>query len=249
MKRKIFAALCCVAAVFAACEKNDVLLQTSVSGSEQGHNYVDLGLSVKWATCNVGDTTPEGYGKCLAWGETEPKLSYYSNTYKWMYKYKDKIVKIDTVKMDTTWTWKSDTTLVKYCTLAAYGQNNFTDDKSVLDPEDDAATVLWGGKWRMPTDDEWTELREKCTWKWRTVNGIQGYMVKSKINDNSIFLPAAGFRGKDDEYGRDKDGYYWSSSLRTEKPSYAWGVHFNSDHALRGSAPRYYGRSIRAVMK
>ena len=241
MKTKTFAALCCVAALFAACEKNEVLLQTSVSGNENGHNYVDLGLSVKWATCNVDDTAPEGYGKCLAWGETKSKLSYYSDTYKWMYK------EIDTVKRDTTWTYY--TTLVKYCTLAEYGQNDFTDGKVVLDSEDDAATVLWGDKWRMPTDEEWTELRTKCTWKWRTVNGIQGYMVRSKINNNCIFLPAAGFSGKNDEYGLGTDGYYWSSSLHTEKPSYAWGVHFNSDHALRGSAPRYYGRSIRAVMK
>ena len=45
-------------------------------GKHEGHEYVDLGLSVKWATCNVGATSPEDYGDYFAWGETETKSTY-----------------------------------------------------------------------------------------------------------------------------------------------------------------------------
>ena len=45
-------------------------------GKHEGHGYVDLGLSVKWATCNVGATSPEEYGYYFAWGETSPKEEY-----------------------------------------------------------------------------------------------------------------------------------------------------------------------------
>ena len=203
MKTKTFAALCCVAALFAACKKNDV---EPTAGDANGHEYVDLGLSVKWATCNIGATTPEDYGNYYAWGETNTKSTYSLDTY------------------------------------------TYTDNKPVLELADDAARINWGGSWRMPTDAEWQELRDNCTWTWTTLNGINGVEVKGP-NGNSIFLPAAGYCSNDGLYYAGDDGYYWSSSLRTEKPSYAWGVHFNSDHALRGSAPRYYGRSIRAVMK
>ena len=52
------------------------------NGNESGHEWVDLDLSVKWATCNVGATKPEEYGNYYAWGETEPKTTYGWNTYK-----------------------------------------------------------------------------------------------------------------------------------------------------------------------
>ena len=139
---KTFAALCCVAALFAACEKNEVLLQTSVSGTENGHDYVDLGLSVKWATCNVDDTAPEGYGKCLAWGETEQKDIYNISTYKYGFSYNQ---------------------LTKYCTDTLYGFEGFADNQTKLRLTDDAAHAAWGGSWRMPTAAEWQELRDNCT--------------------------------------------------------------------------------------
>ena len=79
---KTFAALCCVAALFAACEKNNV---GSASGITKGHKWVDLGLpsGLKWATCNVGASTPKGYGDYFAWGETESKQTYSWKNYKW----------------------------------------------------------------------------------------------------------------------------------------------------------------------
>ena len=128
------------------------------------HEYVDLGLSVKWATTNVGAESAEDYGDYFAWGETEPKTNYDWSTYKWC---------------DDT-----ENNMTKY---------NATDGLTTLLPEDDAAHVNWGGEWRMPSDAELTELREYCTWQWTTQNGTAGYIVTGP-SGNSIFLPDAGYR-------------------------------------------------------
>ncbi len=193
-------------------------------GNENGHEWVDLGLSVKWATCNVGATSPEEYGNYYAWGETEPKTTYSWATYKWCN--------------------GSYNTQNKYCTSSTYGT---VDNKTVLELADDAARANWGGQWRMPTDEEWTELRENCTWTWTTKNGVNGYEVKG-TNGNSIFLPAAGYRGNDDLYGVGGDGSCWSSSLVTGNPSDACCVNFYSDDVYGSSRSRGYGRSVRPVL-
>ena len=100
----------------------------------------------------------------------------------------------------------------------------------------------------MPTDAEWTELRENCTWTWTTKNGVNGYEVKSNINGNSIFLPAAGYRRYDDLIDAGNLGVSWSSSLNTGYPYGAWGVYFGSDSVYRNSYGRGYGRSVRPVL-
>ncbi len=208
-------------AEFDACEPqnapNDGQDQNGDNGTiTNGHEYVDLGLSVKWATCNVGATKPEEKGDLFAWGETAPKSSYSMDNY------------------------------------------SYSANLDVLPLEQDATHANWGGAWRMPTDEEWTELREKCTWKWRTVKGIHGYMVKSKINGNSIFLPAAGYHIKimyrEGGYWRNSFdagyyGYYWSSSLCTDHSHYAWSVDVESNYVSRNYDYRYNGLSIRPVIK
>ncbi|MGN0187212.1 MAG: hypothetical protein ACI392_05635 [Paludibacteraceae bacterium] len=195
------------------------------NGNESGHEWVDLGLSVKWATCNVGATTPEAYGNYYAWGETAPKETYAWSTYKWCNGSYD--------------------TQTKYCTKSSYGT---VDNKTVLELADDAARANWGGAWRMPTDAEWTELRENCEWTWTTRNGVNGREVTSRINGNSIFLPAAGYRDNDVSYDAGSYGYYWSSSLDTDDPDGAWDVYFYSDYADRDYGGRYYGQSVRPVL-
>jgi len=190
----------------------------SSSTSVNGHEAVDLGLSVKWATCNVGATTPEAYGDYFAWGETEPKGDYSWSTY------------FDSVN-------GSDSNFKKYA----------TNKKTVLDPEDDAASVIWGGSWRLPTKAEQDELREKCTWKWKTMNGKNGYEVKSKTNGNSIFLPAAGYRRDTSLSGAGSYGYYWSSSLYTYYSDYAFDLLFDSSYVDWSYYYRYYGQSARPV--
>ena len=199
------------------------------NGTENGHEWVDLGLpsGTKWATCNVGATKPEEYGNYYAWGETTLKDYYDWSTYKYGSDYDE---------------------LTKYCTDSDYGKDGFADYKTVLDPEDDAAHANWGGAWRMPTDEEWTELRTNCTWTLTTKNGVNGYEVKSKTNENAIFLPAAGCRYYDDLYTAGDFGSYWSSSLSTGRPYLAWYVSFGSDNVSRDFSSRYYGLSVRPVL-
>ena len=212
------------------------------NGNESGHDYVDLGLpsGTKWATCNVGATAPEEYGDYFAWGETEPKTTYDWNTYKWA-----------TATWDATYeSWQLET-LTKYCTSGEYGT---VDNKTVLDLEDDAAHANRGGAWRMPTDAEWTELRENCTWTWTSDyngTGVAGRIVTSKINGNSIFLPAAGVRDDRDFglLGAGDYGGYWSSSLGTDNPKYAWNVYFDSGNVDGDDSGRYGGLSVRPVCK
>ena len=190
--------------------------------------YVDLGLSVKWATFNVGATKPEDYGDYFAWGETEPKNTYDWSTYKWCN--------------------GSATTLTKYCTDGSYGT---VDNKTQLELSDDAAHVNWGGSWRMPTKAEQDELRENCTWTWTTQNGVYGYKVTSKksgYTNKSIFLPAAGYRSISSLYGAGSYGNYWSSSLYTDYPYYAYYLYFNSSYVVwYDYYVRYYGHSVRPV--
>ncbi len=189
-----------------------------------GHEYVDLGLSVKWATCNVGANKPEDYGDYFAWGETEPKITYDWSTYKWCN--------------------GDDNDLTKYCTRKRFGYNRFVDDKITLLLSDDAAHANWGGSWRMPTRAEQDELHKKCKWKWTTQNGVNGFKVTSKSNGNSIFLPAAGFRKDSSLLYAGSFGHYWPSSLITGKPIYAY---FSSSNVLWSGIERRFGLSVRPV--
>ena len=200
--------------------------------SKNGYVWVDLGLpsGLKWATCNVGAEKPEDYGNYYAWGEVLPKENYSWITYKYA--------------NGTSW---GNPKLTKYCNDARYGDNGFTDNKTTLEPEDDAAYVNWGGSWRMPTDAEWGELQANCTWTWTTQNGVNGYQVTSKTNSNSIFLPAAGYRDDTVLSRVGSYGYYWSSSLLENDPSYARCLYFGSDDVGRYSDFRYYGLSVRPV--
>ena len=188
-----------------------------------GYEYVDLGLSVKWATMNVGANSPEEYGDYFAWGETKPKSAYNWSTY--------------------TLCKGSYNTMTKYCSNSSYGT---VDNKSVLDPEDDAAHVNWGGTWRMPTYDELNELKTKCTWTWTTQNGVDGRLVTGP-NGNSIFLPAAGYRNDSSLSNAGSYGRYWSSSLYTSSPYDAWYVVFNSSDVYWYDSNRCNGQSVRAV--
>ena len=195
---------------------------------------VDLGLSVYWAMCNIGAEKPEEYGDYYAWGETEPKENYSWSTYKWCN--------------------GSFNTLTKYNTSSDWG--TVVDNKTVLEPEDDVASVKLGGKWRMPTDEEWTELGTQCTLTWTSDyngTGISGSIVTA-TNGNSIFLPAAGYRYDADLPDANlldagSRGYYWSSSLNTGYPYRAWHVWFSSSNVYRSGVYRFDGQSVRPVLE
>ena len=160
--------------------------------------YVDLGLSVKWATFNVGATSPEDYGDYYAWGETMPKDIYSWTNYKWC---------------DGT-----QNNMTKY---------NATDGKTTLEPADDAATVNWGDDWRMPTKAEMQELFDNCTWTEETHHAINGYLVTGP-NGNSIFLPKAGFYNYDDFgeslQKPNHSLYYWTNTIYDSGSIYAWDL-------------------------
>ena len=195
---------------------------------------VDLGLpsGLKWATMNVGATRPEQYGEWFAWGETEPKWEYDCSTYKF--------------ELGTDYNGPFS----KYITKSNYGT---VDNKTVLDPEDDAAHVNWGDSWRMPTYSEWKELIDNCTCTWTSDyngTGVAGRIVtsnKSGYTDKSIFLPAAGYRFGTNLGNAWSYGFYWSSSLYTDDPCYAYRVSFYSDDVYYELSLRYDGFSIRPV--
>ena len=143
------------------------------SGTINGHKYVDLGLSVKWATCNVGATEPWENGDYFAWGETEPKSTYTDENCKTWEK------KIDDISGNATY---------------------------------DAATANWGSSWCMPTEAKMQELMDNCICEWTKVAGVNGFKFTSKINGNSIFLPAAGYRYASSLNDAGENGCYWSST-------------------------------------
>ena len=197
------------------------------SGMENGYAYVDLGLSVKWATCNVGANGPEEYGDYFAWGEVEPKDEYNWGTYKWCN--------------------GSYNTLIKYNTHSSYGT---VDNKTTLDLSDDAARANWGGSWRLPTTEEQDELRDNCKWEWTTQNGVEGYKVTSKkkgYTDNSIFLPAAGRCHDSSLRNAGNIGYYWSSSLSMSNSSRAYGLCLTYSTVDWANIDRDFGQSVRPV--
>ena len=183
---------------------------------------VDLGLSVKWASWNVGAESPEDYGGYYAWGETEEKSNYKWTTYKWGIG----------ASLDIT----------KYCTDGFYGTR---DGKNSLDPEDDVAHVSWGGGWRMPTSDEIDELLDNCSRDWTFVNGVCGIRL-SCYNGNSIFLPAAGsFNGADNALVSE-GGAYWSTTLN-DRNTLAYCLFFGETYDEYGKDYRYKGSTVRPV--
>ena len=190
------------------------------NGYENGKEYIELGLSVKWASMNIGASSPEERGSYFAWGETAGKDAYYWENYQWAN--------------------GDESTIFKYINNK---ENSQADQKTTLEAEDDAAQVCWGGKWRMPTKDELLELQGKCTWSWTTQNGIGGYNVTGP-NGNAIFLPVTGCYVEDDFY--EGDGYYWSSSLCNTISG--WKMIFDrARNIYMSSGGRYCGMSIRAV--
>ena len=185
-------------------------------------SVIDLGLSVKWASCNFGASVPEAHGDYYAWGETDVKEYYSSGNYSLMN--------------------SGDGALKKY---------SATDSRMYLDWEDDVIHKKKGGYWRMPTIDEWAELRNNCVWTETTLNGIRGYRIESKVNDNSIFLPIAGYM----DGTQLRDGMrprYWANIL-TNGGRKQWARNLNESSYYEGSGiysygdNRFFGMPVRGV--
>lgn len=214
--------------MFSSCSKDesDELDPNNIPSST---NAVDLGLSVKWASVNIGASKPEEYGEYYSWGETATKIDYDWTTYKYC---------------------SSDRYMIKYS--INYG---IKDNITTLELDDDVAHIKYGGSWRMPTKSEWQELKFKCEWTWTSKNGVNGYEVRSKTTGNTIFLPTGGRKGYKDTTSDPifigEHGYYWSSSLSNDRSYYACVLSFSSDDiSLRDEGlQRDGGISVRAVCK
>ena len=185
---------------------------------------VDLGLSVKWASFNVGAQFPEEFGMYFAWGDLYPKRSGEWSSYKWC-----KGV---------------DYSLTKYNNDSKLGD---VDNKTQLEITDDAANFYLGGDWRMPTQEDFNELLNNCDCEWTTQNGVNGLKVTSrKDSSRSIFLPAAGTHYDSiSEVGG--GGNYWASTLYTPAPRNARSLNFDPGIHYVNGRRRDYGLSIRAV--
>lgn len=207
------------------------------TGSLNGYEWVDLGLpsGTRWASRNIGAKDPESYGDYYAWGEVTTKEIYYWHTYQHS---------------------RGDAycSITKYCPLGingfgyTYGYAGYTDNRTILEPCDDAATVNWGEGWRMPTKEEMEELLNNCTNVWTSINGVNGRKFIGS-NGNSIFLPAAGNYYDVLLLEDDADGYYWSSSVYSDNANYSWIIKFDSSNCLVNHQHyRYRGHPVRPVL-
>lgn len=182
---------------------NTTTMSTLNDGTPDEPSWVDLGLpsGLLWATCNVGATTPEGFGNYFAWGETQPKSEYIWENCIYCTFNNDNLI------------------LTKYNPSTLF--SGPVDNLTILQASDDAATFNLGNGARTPTKEEWEELNNNTTKEYATVNGVEGFRFTA-ANNNSIFLPFAGMMsGTELDYPVGPAGYYWSASLYTEYPSFA----------------------------
>ena len=205
-------------------------VRQKTSNIPEGVEAVNLGLpsGTLWANMNVGANSPEDYGAYFAWGETTPNGNYEWRAYKWCN--------------------GSDRAITKYCSKPNYGNKGFTDTKTVLDAEDDAASANWGSEWRMPTKAELDELIANTKIEFTKLNGVNGLKFIG-ANDKFIFLPAGGDRWPWDIMGAGETGGYWLSTLNDNYPFYAWYLCFEGQSVVTNNGHRKSGRTIRPVRK
>lgn len=206
--------------------------QPQADGEVDGHGYVDLGLpsGTLWATMNVGADSETGYGDYFAWGETVGfqggKATYTWDTYRWCH--------------------SSGWSMMKYCTDRSMGT---VDDKTELEAVDDAATMYWGEHWQMPSKDQLEELRSACNWTWTVRDGVNGYEIQSRVNQHTLFLPAPGYRYEKQVSFVGGNGLYWSRTLSAGSSYYAAYLLFGYKNVSQDTRQRFYGLSVRAVLK
>ena len=204
---------------------------------------VDLGLpsGTLWADRNVGADKPEAYGDYFAWGETVPKSDYSWSTYKYGTEHYDKY-------------GAQYYELTKYCSESSYGKDGYTDKFIELELQDDAASVNWGGNWRMPSVEQIEELLDNTDNTWVSNfegTGVSGMKFTNKKDSSKfIFLPATGYFYNDELDDAGSYGIYWSRTLLADAPSDACSLNFYSDDHVYGNDGdyRYYGCTVRPVV-
>lgn len=232
-------------------------------GSHNGHEYVNLGTGVLWATTNVGAESPTDFGDYFAWGATEPQ-----SVYDWVH--------CPYQTQDVTDEKKSRFTKYLGLNATSYKDSSAADKDAIkitLDPEDDAAHVKWGGNWRMPTKEDFQRLKDECFWKWVPSykgKNVVGYMIfKTKLDEDKgkvmykdrhlsngalytesdlhIFFPCAGYHTDQTTAFIGQFGEYWSSSVELGSPNYGVQVNFRTDGAYIYSYARKEGCPVRPI--
>lgn len=195
------------------------------SGIAGGYEYVDLGLpsGLKWAIKNIGADKPYEYGIPFAWGKIETD-EYFSS-------------------FVTDFTDLSELEMVEQGLVDTLGNLSSSLDAVVKNRNSDLYSY-----WRMPTREEFNELKDNCTWTWVTISNIDGYKVQSNAegNDNWLFIPAAGYHRDYDYVNENKHGSYWSSTVFDSELSYC--LSFSSKEVNMSISYQYLGYYLRAVV-
>ena len=213
-----------------------IIMPLSPKGKKESHDYVDLGLSVKWATCNIGASAPEETGLYFAWGETQGYTAEQVGTNKYF-------------------AWEGEHADYEFGEWVDqepdYGMTKYNSDGiTTLETTDDAAYVNWGSDWRMPTKDEFDELLENTTSSWTEVNGVGGMLFTSTVEgyeEETLFFPAVGSAANGGVSGVGVYGSYWSASLGSEGVSVAYRLYFGSGYCAVDYGSRFYGYAVRPV--
>ncbi|MDO4824304.1 MAG: Ig-like domain-containing protein [Bacteroidales bacterium] len=214
---------------------DEYLTFTKKGETEDESGIVDLGLRVKWATCNLGASKPEEFGHYYQWAGTSnvSDTSTYLNFSNCPYHVGD--------SNTSGWTKYIPSGMKSY-----WYPSGDSDNKTVLGLEDDAAQKELGGSWCMPTLEDFKELLNNCDAEWTTLNGVYGRRFTSRKNGNRIFLPAAGYR-TGDSFKSDDLGFYWTSSVDTDAPDHAYNLTFSSTEVQALSNYRFTGGTVRPI--
>ena len=215
--------------------KNKEYVKIENASPTPQHEYVDLGLpsGTLWATENLKDAN--GNELYFAWGETQGYTSGQVGT-------------------DKNFIWQGEQNDYSFGPVDWGGNTNYgmtkynnTDGKTVLDDSDNAAKVMWGSNWTMPTKTQFEELTANTTSAWTQVDGINGVLFTSTANTNTLFFPAVGYADYGYIGGVGDFGYCWSVSLEDEDVSGAWELYFGGGGCEVHSSYRFCGFSVRPV--
>ena len=197
------------------------------------YGYVDMGLSVIWATFDIGATKVGEYGKYFQWGDTQGYAS-------------SEVGSGDGKKYFTWKDYKYGTNsyeLTKYNNNSRYGT---VDNKTVLEPSDDAATANMGTGWRMPTLAEYTELINACDQTWDSTKNWRIFKLKTDETKQLVF-PASGRVSYGSVTDQGSEGRFWSSSLNTSNPNSGHHLYVYSGLGRMNDLGRLYGFCVRGV--
>lgn len=203
-------------------------------------DWIDLGLpsGLLWATRNVGATSPTDDGDSFVWGGSTPNGDPYDfDSYHYKFDEQSKDSRFDyllkTGSTDQMFVQNppiiedhDKSGFTKYSCDGYYGYDGFTDNLTILESIDDAATAHYGG--RTPTKEEWQELCDNTTSRWIAMDGLWGHCFTGP-NGNTLFLPASSYNPSEDSEG-EIIGLYWSSSLVIDSPDCAWTLRFDSEN-------------------